>query len=156
MSWVKEDIITVIRLHLFLKIMKIIDEFNEINCWMIEENEWRLAAANHFFHFHQSSLPNGKIDWEMKRNEGHCRPTPKLFLSFHQSIFMKLIDWKRNERIEGRSASAGVEGDEMDWGLCGIGGLWALQRQWLRPKEQTNPNQSINSSSTNERLKWNE
>jgi len=28
----KNDIITVIRLHLFLKIMKIIDEFNEINC----------------------------------------------------------------------------------------------------------------------------
>ena len=44
-----------------------------------------IAAANHFFHFHQSSLPNGKIDWEMKRNEGHCRPS-------------RIEKWRMNEQ----------------------------------------------------------
>ena len=44
-----------------------------------------------------------------------------------------------------------VEGDEMDWGLCWMGGLWPACRQWLRPKKQTNPNQSINSSSTKQK-----
>ena len=38
-------------------------------CLIIEELGWT-ARPIHFFHFHQSSLPNGKIDWEMKRNDG--------------------------------------------------------------------------------------
>ena len=46
----------------------------------------------------------------------------------------------------------------MRWigGCAEWGGLWALQRQWLRPKKQTNPNQSINSSSTKQRkgMEW--
>ena len=84
-----------------------------------------------------SALPNGRNQskW-MLTADGAAMESINEWINF--SLWMKLI---------GDPAAGAIEGDEMDWGLCWMGGLWALQRQWLRPKKQTNPNQSINSSS---------
>ena len=63
-------------------------EWTEWNGVEWKKNKWILfqRLPIHFFHFHQSSLPNGKIDWEMKRNDGLCRPkgTVRSFLFFRK------------------------------------------------------------------------
>ena len=109
-------------------------------CLIIEELGWT-ARPIHFFHFHQSSLPNGKIDWEMKRNDGQRAPLRLInqmkFIEFDlmeqrwvscwkdKRKWNELLEWKRRAKLR-----------MMRWVWLAewLGGLWALQRQWLRPR----------------------
>ena len=97
--------------------------------------EWReielilMAQPIHFFHFHQSSLPNGKIDWEMKRNDGQWAPRE----------WMNQWNWWFHS---------------IGCGICLIclallflmnGGLWAVAPPMAPPRrenKQTKPNES--------------
>ena len=63
-------------------------------------------------------------------------PTPKANKFFHFSLRKR--NWKEFYLIEGWRRSRSVD----EWMICFllaglIGGLWALQRQWLRQREQT-------------------
>ena len=121
-------------------------------CLIIEELGWT-ARPIHFFHFHQSSLPNGKIDWEMKRNDGQraplrrmdgmkWNPTKQRWVSEPEEIKkIYLLNWRRAS-----------EAAKWDWLFSCVGFVvfgWVigwLASQWLRPREDK-PNQQHKNKS---------
>ena len=80
-------------------------------------------------------------------------PTPKANKFFHFSLRKR--NWKEFYLIEGWRRSRSVD----EWMICFllaglIGGLWALQRQWLRQRERTarERKQLMNESTKRERV----
>ena len=72
---IKKDIITVIWRQYSCCMFMEWKNFEFLNGMINGIAMLTAARPTHFFHFHQSSLPNGKIDCEMKRNEGLRAPS---------------------------------------------------------------------------------
>ena len=103
-----------------------------VNEWMNQLwNNWRLgkpAAAQSIPFFLSISALWEWAEWRKKENWRAWRPTTAQ--PFHStSIQKKLLIWLVElELIDGW----------MGLLFLNLGGLWALQRQWLRPKKKTN------------------